>query len=507
MQHTEIINTLSALLPQIKQSNSASDVLLKYAKENNLAAAQLERMSQMFNIAKTLNYMDKSAGSRGASFHTIDTPSLVAEYVSYSPVKKATTPQIPDDWATWLDMSGMTLKAASAVDPDNIESWIDSPEIVKLASLPDFKQLVSDINTGGESNQEWEETFSTTESTTRHKLIDILQKEASTRIELENVDSVIELQKEDFRKVAEEILHKLQWSPEISFADMEEDALGHLGAEVTKTASVLENYFTQRNWGITRLPEDFKFTSKLVRDRHSVVPLFKQANEALDLLQAAVDYREYFIKGAASAGVEDEEDVDVDDGPTEPRDPDAPQRDKRNKKDEDKKKQTVFKLRDPYETKGKPEDKGKSKLDFIDAPVKAISGELSPSKLRNSMVSNIGQLGSSMNTRQKSIDTSVMDVRRLVTLQKLMLHDPIISEADPDTVLSLYNTLAAANTELAKDPNLLRFALREALQYEAVPLHTYKDLVEMQKNRAQGNTFMDELQNNLYRNSPLKIKE
>ena len=105
---------------------------------------------------------------------------------------------------------------------------------------------------------------------------------------------------------------------------------------------------------------------------------------------------------------------------------------------------------------------------------------------------------SKVNNRQKSIDIAADDVGRVTELQRLLLTDPIVGEADPDTVVSLYNTLAKANPEIVKDKNLLRFALREALQYDAVPLHTYKDLISMGKDRADMQEKMQRLEDRKY---------
>ena len=49
---------------------------------------------------------------------------------------------------------------------------------------------------------------------------------------------------------------------------------------------------------------------------------------------------------------------------------------------------------------------------------------------------------SNKNTRQQGIDNAVSDTGRLADLQRLLLTDPIIGEADPDTVVSLYNTFS-----------------------------------------------------------------
>ena len=112
--------------------------------------------------------------------------------------------------------------------------------------------------------------------------------------------------------------------------------------------------------------------------------------------------------------------------------------------------------------------------------------------------SGLKDLVSKKNVKQQKVDTAAKDVGRISTLQRLMLSDPVIGEAEPDTVVSLYNTLAKANPEVVSDPNLLRFALREAIQYEAVPLHTYKDLISMNKDRSSTEELQGRLDDKKY---------
>ena len=54
-------------------------------------------------------------------------------------------------------------------------------------------------------------------------------------------------------------------------------------------------------------------------------------------------------------------------------------------------------------------------------------------------------------------------------------------EADPELVEELYNTFRSVNPEFVRDPSRLRMALREAIQYEAVPTHTLSELAQIRK--------------------------
>lgn len=67
-------------------------------------------------------------------------------------------------------------------------------------------------------------------------------------------------------------------------------------------------------------------------------------------------------------------------------------------------------------------------------------------------------------------------------LHKLILTDPVIAEADPQEVSEIYNTIAEISPRFAQNTRLMATALKEALQYGAVPLNMLKDISEFEKN-------------------------
>lgn len=67
-------------------------------------------------------------------------------------------------------------------------------------------------------------------------------------------------------------------------------------------------------------------------------------------------------------------------------------------------------------------------------------------------------------------------------LHKLILTDPVIAEADPQEVSEIYNTIAEISPRFAQNTRLMSTALKEALQYGAVPLNMLKDISEFEKN-------------------------
>jgi len=87
--------------------------------------------------------------------------------------------------------------------------------------------------------------------------------------------------------------------------------------------------------------------------------------------------------------------------------------------------------------------------------------------------------------RQKGIDHAVRDVSFVSNLQRLIMTDPILGEADPQHLVDLANDLQKGDPRIAHNPNQLRFALREALQYGGVPIQTHKTLADIDKSHSQ----------------------
>lgn len=541
MNHQAIIEQLSQLAPKLKAAESPEAVLVKYASDRNLSAAQLERIGQVYNIAKTLNFMDKSA-SRGDSFRVLDTQKMLADYTSFKP-KPQKEAASTDEWNSWFDAP--VQKAASAVNPDSLDSWIDAPEKVakiveedgqyvvysedgsKRLSKPGtkaeavkrlrqveyfkkHKKANSVPNLLGMAKDEdyTDLSFETSElpKTAAEQIKQELREDAFLRYEIETTKQVMDDAAEEARKIAGELLELHRVSP-LPFAVMEHDAYYCSEDEKgTKEATeFVAKYFGSKGWNLER--HDFSNgMPKLARDRHNALPLFNSILEKLELYKSASLYLEDLEKKSSqveqrrrSTGKQEDTTIDFpsEEGGRRPRQS-APE--------------TISELELLSLISGQKGDRGRGavggegKADTADAAAIAsgLRSMYDPNTYLNKQTQDfIGNVLkapelSSKNKRQKDVDVAVSDVARVSDLQRLMLSDPIIGEADPDTVVSLYNTLANANPEIVRDSNLLRFALREALQYDAVPLHTYKDLISMGKDRADMEEKMQRLEDRRY---------
>lgn len=518
MQHDQIIKTLEGLIPKGVEQGP-ENVLLKYASDNNLAPAQLERLAQMYNVAMTLNFMDKSA-NRGASFTVIDVPDLLGKFTD--PVEKEAA--LPADWGTWFETAPMS-KAASTFK--------------EAASADDFVALAR----GADKNTQelvFNEAYEEYASATSAGFWDSLAKEASAKFELESVTQMIHDAEEDFRKVASSVEDLVRTGAD--FQEMAVEAQSLHKADGVKAASALHNYL--KHTGMVGNACSTR-TVRIVKDTWKSESLFKEAAEALTKIKAAKDYLEFCKESAtkipregnfdttlasAFAAAEKSKQLASEFAAAEKSEKSKGPRRAGDYEEEDPTAKAPAKKNQPKtprsftgggaeitrggaldlsmfdtpegrgpaekskqqksENKGgkseKSENAGQALLDLAGAANEGIKGITDPETYTQGMtfeshLQKLKGLGSGKNKTQQGIDQALADTKGITTVQRLMMTDPIISKADPELVVSLTNTLAKASPQVRNDPNLLRMALREAIQYEAIPMHTFKDLIEMEQ--------------------------
>jgi hypothetical protein len=82
---------------------------------------------------------------------------------------------------------------------------------------------------------------------------------------------------------------------------------------------------------------------------------------------------------------------------------------------------------------------------------------------------------------QKKYDQKLDIAKKQTALESLMLNDSIISTADPNTVQNLHATISQLSPTVASDPVRLAPVLKEALQYDALPIQQIKDLLSVEE--------------------------
>lgn len=472
-----MIGAFKDVMPKIRESGDPEGSLLKYASDKNFPPAVLEKLAQVYNTAKTLHNMDKAETpeDRGNSFPIIDTDSLLARYVDWTPPKAAA---VVSAWNSdgWLETD--TVKAASAggilIEDDVPDifgpligitrldiSHVDEP--VKAAAAPMVKRA-----------QDIERELVT--------LTDVASEA------VDRVRTLFERQKIAAFK-----------NPELvgeMFLDLGPDR-GVAGQHMLRQFT---DYL--KSAGIKQVPfEEFEEKRIIREDRHKaaawldeILALREQVETValygeLQAKQAAVDpavlaalrgkAKPMIIPdagdtiGAAAEGAEisrtrpigssgDETSSDAEDPPPSVGKSEAPE-DTQSKKEPETKKDTP-----------------KSKLD-----VSQLRGR--PVELKSTS-SQISQFADALFRQKRIEDSATEHLTSATIIQRLLLSDPILSAADPDDVVSQFNTIRKANPAIASDPNLLTFALREAVQYGGMPLHTYEQLLNTKERKQDDKT-------------------
>jgi hypothetical protein len=487
MDHQMAVSALEKILPTINEKVSPKDAIIKYATAHNLAHAQVEYLAKTFNIAKTLNFMSKSA-NRGATFPILDPMDILADYTTFKPEQK----------------SAYTSEPRVVWDDRDAEDWIKALEMDKAASVkehnpfrvPNFRAKIM------ESEVETEKfTFSNEE----------IEKIAARRAEedfkdldreLAMTDNLLLEKKAALEDGLDDFVQKFAYVNKPSFATLEEDAffendVNEFMPEIVKRASGFKIKL-ERSANMVK-----NALRKVYKDRTGLFPELKKLVAVKEDINALAGYAEEICKkaglAAAPAGTYTRPPLTVGGGGGKP-----PQQGRRddglglaslitapikglhgmaNKRDLTTNEAMSGVLWKPLEWAA---NKGDSLLGQAVRKGGEIGGQLMGlgthgisnmlSKLPGMDRKNFGS-----NPEQDKIQKSLHDLEDSTTLQRLMMKDQIIGEADPHSVVELYHSLRSMNPTLASDPSLLRFALRDAVQYGAIPTHTYTELVDANK--------------------------
>jgi hypothetical protein len=436
MEHNEIVSVLEDLVPEINRTKNPQGVLIKYANENNLSPAQLEKMGQIFNIVRTLSFMEKSA-NRGGTFPLLDVPKMVAEYTAAEtnePTVKSASSNINVTASERFPINFLRLSKGWQVPSEE-----PAPIEKEASAEPEYSE--TDINNIDQIAFEYEEKY-------REKIASIV-----------NLVLLGELDFEDFEKSARALYPEIE---DVVFDTIARKLSGYRSLTI-KRASAMKG---------------------LAADITGKAELAKEAYEALEMVRGAHALK----KSAAVAG--QGKDADKDTYTKNDPNQNPPPSPKRNKS---------FNLITVSDSKPNLTEKSQSPSENI------LDTILDSTEGAGEAISLIGK-AKDKNKKQKYLDDVMANTHAAANIQRLLITDPVISKADPETVISLAASLGAQNPSTISDINILRTVLREALQYEGVPLHTYKDLVGMRKEELSGDKLERENEDARYGGSSRKDK-
>lgn len=428
------------ILPKVKKGSKPEDVLLKFANEQNFTPAILEGMGHLYNTAKTLSFLEKSA-NRGATFPIIDVPELVDKYIEVRPTKKATAPQSEDTLDNLFDLPELFAEI-------NREGTIDEPAPVKMAM--------------------------------ENPLIRANHKRDLSRIEIDYVKQAkFDLQM-DAQKSVDTIERKLRESfGDYSFHQMEQDAIYAIGPEVKSAMDKIATALVSAHVPVKRASDGG--VRRLVKDPYHMLDQVEHVVDCLCKLAAA---DEMLKEAGAMQAAREADQIDTlvapehehaggrseghagksHKGPSKMQFPGSGQAPSGNQDSGAKKKG--------------PSSNGATEPSTYFGHISAGIDKHGPSLLKSLYGGGSGPFSPRRNKEQEMVDSSHQDARHLSVLQNLMHTDDVLAEADPEQIVSIYNTLKENAPELAGDPNTARVILRSAIQHDGISPFDLKSFLD-----------------------------
>ena len=511
MNQRETINLLNSIMPDIISSKDPEGTMLKCAEAHNLSPAQLEKLGQTFNTAKTIVGLEKQA-NRGDSFKIVDVPNLISKYATYAPEKA---------------LSNKSKKVHEKVDSlfeDDADGWGACFTSTKSASaLPDLSKLVFDQISSGvvdDTDQEEMQIDISDRSNTWQ-----WNKSASTKSVIEGTyemglaqDTIDQLLFEIPMEITEKCASiKYKLTPDDGrWAEAAEDITDMLGEKSASVIAAVEKYFENVHHSYDTY-EDFSkraFTRNLARDRHGIIKLAGEIAELQEMLEKVAMPQPVVIAAArrvAARRAQQQAQPQPQGNPTPAGSPAAAGQNAAAPSPAGAA-NTSPSSNDDELPKGKKEEpvEDYTVLPAADlaALIEAMGDGAKNLKLEQEDILNtkpvkeldalLQYVGPKSDARAKTIDKAVLQAKMDTTLQQLMLTDDVISEADPEEVQSLFKTLADISPTLATDPGKMGPALKEALQYGSVPINILSDVSKLEGQLLKNDLDRSNVERNKY---------
>jgi hypothetical protein len=471
VQHQEAITVIRRLSPQLTKE-AAESVLLRYAEDEDLAPAQLEKLAQAYNMTRQLSHIDASE-DRGSTCHQIDTKDLVKQYVS--DVSKAASAPLIKEVAT---------HHAAEVDlMRELRREIDPP----LTKAADCGCEMSD----GISTTVAAAPAPDPEADVCYTVAQLKEAAWEAKVDLYMVaDDILKMAKCEGRTLqlsqaeldASRCVNQLAVSESLNWLS-KYAAAQKISREISRHEGPVKaaafNMTTPLSEKVVELAEAFTVTSlfhKVAAEAGIRLGDMPQSGALVDPNAAALDQ-----VAAMLQQVEPEEQVEEKTRTFNPPPEEVPT------KSEPEASTT------PGGGKGgagggksKPAvggDKGTQagKGNWLAA---IISGATKPVNAAAGAVDAAakGAVGAvrdvtgkeRVNKNQVKLDGDIMDIRRSILIRRLAASDPVLKDMPIKDVLDTYNAIAESNPEAAANPRRVLLAMREAASYEGITLDSQK---------------------------------
>lgn len=431
----DLVRHIEALNKKVASAGSDTETFVAYGRDNDLPPEALRTIVQSYNKVRSQNFMSKSA-NRGDDFTVFNADEITKAYVNDGLKSAGTVPAVVGHSA--LRRIGSCVKAASTpasvVDP---VCKVVTPAYVE----PEHKRAFN-------------EDF------------------VADREDFEGAGMLSGL-KRDRLDSANKIAAYLRRNP-AAFTKIEEaiKAAGTHGIYASALNDIAE-FCGEEGIAVARA----KVAKKQFVDAELMSGI-----EAIKLQSEAITALENLKVAGAGAAADTDADADTDTGK-----PRGRRNKSENEEDEDKPKNKEDKV-EPM----KPMPPYDLPVSLNPMPaLKAINGSVSVPVGPRDTIKDLIDAGAGLppaDERQRGIDGAANKAKADAYLAELSLQDPVISQADPDTLQDIYASVTNAYPSAATDKPLLSSLLREHLQYGSVPMNTIKELQGLRKTKADADS-------------------
>jgi len=424
------------IAPAVERSHDPEGEILKFASQHNLATALVETLGQLFNTAKTVAHFEKAA-NRGSDFPLLDVPAMVSKYLEVAPVKQA------------------SRHAESAFDQFNCgldDKNYHLPDFFKDCGMP--VQVVKDDFTETPMESKSASEPGPTRLTYRDETHERKNLEQLEQARFEFIEDL----REDLTKLAQLIKRN-----GVDFEQFETDALAIHGDSVKAAVDATARFCNTKYTQVKRASADKKGEPRVVRDELGVLAQLEQVKfdmQKIAVATEALGEQTGLVERAAK--------------PNKPREkvPDESPMQMTNEPDAPGKAQAAPSRKAP--TSG-----GGERPSYVGALEKGFTNAAAPITNMPAMRGHLEDfLGQGFNSDQQQVDTGYADAKHMSVLQQLLMNDEVLSEADHDKVVSMFNTLRRTSPSIASDPNIAGVALRSMIQHDGISPFDVKSFLD-----------------------------
>lgn len=475
MNRSEVILAIHDLLPSIAKSGDASAELTKHATDNHLAPEQLRMMGHVYNNLLALTHLSR-AEDRASEHPILDVGTMVDKYASFCPEQKQEAEPIPSS-----DSFKLVIKRASLEEAWGIKKEASSEQEV--------------VRWDGRRSEEQIQREALAESAF-----------LAERLIEQSLEKLAADLTADRCRIVLEDLHHHDEALKTEFAELLKRAASHHWMDqYPKEASAGPRRLDTDRTGYIAALAGAAELRKLARDEEALAK--ELDTEGPVDLNAPPDKR----KGSGSGGGGGQGSGNQPAGRKGSGNSSGGGQGSGNQ---------------PAGRKGsgsgKPTAGSAGNLSGLILPI--VGADRAPDKeekpRQTSATATLNELANDLNLvpfftdrakalipktnePQRRMDQAISAERTKINLTRLIITDPVISTRNPSEVASYAETLIGQDPSLGSDYNRLRWALREALEYQGVPEDKVKMLIETGKNRTDSALKGRELGKETYGLTPM----